>query len=78
MPGWALAVNLNTAGSRTNGGRTGQRNRIELVLETRIMISPTVLLDLALKRSLCSTGEMVILPPGFPEQDPRCWCTLVY
>lgn len=69
MPEWAFAVNLTPARSRTNSGRTGQRNRTELVVETRIMVSPTVLLGLALKRSLHSTGETEIFPQVFQSKS---------
>lgn len=58
MPGWAVAVNLATTGSRTNGGRTGHRNRMELVLETRVTISLTVMLDLAPEGLLHSMGKI--------------------
>lgn len=56
---------------KQNSGRTSQR-RAELVLETSIMISPTVLLDWAPKRPPTLNWGNRNLLPGFSKQVPRC------
>lgn len=65
--GWCQGrLLLGITGSKIDGDRTGQKNRPEMVLETRIVIFPTVLLD-------WTSSER--FPPGFSEQVFHCWCT---